>query len=244
MSEKIFITSGKGGVGKSTVTALLGVALASLGNKVLLIELDLGLRSLDIILGVQDKAIFDLNDVLESRCSINKATVICEYSPNLNLISASLNSFVTFDENDLRSLFDSISSGYDYILIDSPAGIGSSFRTALRLIDRSLIVVTPDPVAIRDACKVSQILCDYGVTDQRLVINKVKDKYTKLNILPDLDFVIDGVGVRLIAVVPDDVNIVKATSKGEGLPKDTVAYKVFNSLAKRVIGKYVPLNIK
>lgn len=244
MSQKIFITSGKGGVGKSTVTALLGAALAYLGNKVLLIELDFGLRSLDIILGVQDKAIFDLNDVLVGKCSIGKATVTCEYLPELKLISASVDYFITFSEDDLKNLFEQISSEYDYILIDSPAGIGSSFRTALRLVDRALIVVTPDPIAVRDACKVSQILCDHGLTEQRLVINKVKDKYAKLDILPDLDFVIDGVGVGLIAVVPDDVSIVKATSKGERLNKDSMVWKVFNSLAKRVMGEYIALNIK
>lgn len=244
MAKKIFITSGKGGVGKSAITALLGGALAKLGQKILIIELDFGLRSLDIILGMQDKVVFDLSDVLIGRCNVNKAIIECEYEHNLKLISAPLDCLTTYNKENIKKLFSEIDNLYDYILIDSPAGLGKSFREILELIDSALIVVTPDLVCVRDAAKVSEILSDFGVNNQRLIINKVKNKFIKLDVLPDLDYVIDMVGVQLISVIPDDIDIMKNTAKGLPLNKNTISFKIFNALSKRILGEDIPLLVK
>ena len=128
--------------------------------------------------------------------------------------------YINLQEN-LAQILDELDDKYDYILIDSPAGVGTSFREVLSLIDNALIVVTPDLICVRDACSVSQILLDYGVQDQKLIINKVKNKFTKLDILPDLDYVIDQVGVQLISVILEDIDIMKFTLKGLMLPKDS-----------------------
>lgn len=244
MAIKTFITSGKGGVGKSTIAALLGVALSEMGKETLIVELDCGLRSIDVMLGLQDKAIFDLSDILTYKCDVDKATLTCEYAPKLKLISASLDCFVSYNQDDLKILFDKINDRYDYILIDSPAGLGKWFRESLKFVDNALVVVTPDPICVRDACKVSQILYDNGVENQDLIINKVKSKFTKLEILPDLDCVIDMVGVKLISVIPDDINIMKFTFKGLRLPIDSIASKIFSNLCNRMLGKNIPLLIK
>ena len=246
MARKIFVTSGKGGVGKSTITALLGEALADLNQKTLIIELDFGLRSLDIILGLQDKVIFDLNDVLMSKCNIDKAIVTYENNNNLKLISASLDYLDTYyyNEKNIMKLLEKIEDNYDYILLDSPAGVGKGFKEVLNLIDEALIVVTPDLVCVRDACKISQILSEYNIHNQRLVINKVKNKFKKLKILPDLDYVIDGVGVQLISVIPDNIDIMKSTAKGVPLIKGTLPFKLFDALGRRILGENVPLLIK
>ena len=244
MAEKIFVTSGKGGVGKSTICALLGATLARLDKKTLIIELDFGLRSLDVMLGVSDKTVFDLSDVLMSRCEINKEIVSCEYEPRLKLISAPLDSFLSYNKESLKKLLDKIDGEYDYILIDSPAGAGLSFREAISLVDSALIVVTPDLVCVRDARKVSDILLDFGVTNQRLIINKVKNKFMKLDILTDLDYVIDAVGVQLISVIPENIEIFQKTLVGSSLIKESVSFKVFENLAKRILGQEIPLIIK
>lgn len=244
MAIKTFITSGKGGVGKSTITALLGVGLTKLNKRVLIIELDIGLKSLDVILGVENKVLFDLKDILLGRCNIDKAILSCEYAPNLKLITAPLDCFMSYNKENLAQILDELDDKYDYILIDSPAGVGTSFREVLSLIDNALIVVTPDLICVRDACSVSQILLDYGVQDQKLIINKVKNKFTKLDILPDLDYVIDQVGVQLISVILEDIDIMKFTLKGLMLPKDSQAMKFFDNLAKRILGQEVPLMVK
>ncbi len=244
MAIKTFITSGKGGVGKSTVTALLGVSLAKLEKKVLIIELDFGLRSLDITLGLQDKTIFDLHDILISRCDFEKAVLTCEYVPNLDLISAASDYSASYNKDSLKQLLEEIDERYDYILIDSPAGVGQGFREVLELVDEALIVITPDIICVRDACKVSQILLDRGIENQKIVINKLKNKFSKLDILPDLDYIIDSVGVQLISVIPEDIDVVKFASKGLELPKDSEISKIFNNLAQRILGNDVPLMIK
>ena len=243
MAKKILVTSGKGGVGKSTVTALLGASLANLKKETIIIELDFGLRSLDIILGVQDNVIFDLGDVLKSECELDEAILTCEYAPKLKLISASLDSVITYNKINLKNLIDELDKKYEYILIDSPAGLSENINEILSLIDEALIVVTPDLVCVRDGCKVSEILCDFGVKNQRLVINKVKNKFIKLDILPDLDYVIDRVGVQLIAVIPEGIDIMKVTAKGTALSKDCQSFKVFNNFGRRILGETVPLLI-
>lgn len=251
MPVKIFVTSGKGGVGKSTVTALLGFSLAKLGKKVLIVELDFGLRSLDVILGLQDRTIFDLHDVLISRCDFEKAVLTCDYEPNLDLISASLDSCASYDKNSLKKFFDKLDQNpennlykkYDYILIDSPAGIGQGFQEVLGLIDEALIVVTPDVVCVRDACKVSQILSEKQVENQKLVINKLKPDFAKLDMLPHLDYIIDSVGIPLVSVIAEDINISKFSSKGLKLPKNSQTLKIFERFAQRLLGQDIPLLI-
>ena len=244
MAIKTIITSGKGGVGKSTVTALLGAWLGDLGKKVIIIEWDFGLRALDIILGVQENTVFDLNDVLTGRCSLDKAIIKCSNYNNLSLISSPLSEFYYINEGHLKQLFNGLSGKYDHILIDSPAGIGPDFRATLNIVDKAILIATTDPVCIRDGCRVSQILEDHGVLEQRLVINKVNSKGIKKGIFPDLDEVIDGIGVKLIAVIPNDDDILKYTATGKKLNKGSKSNKIFKNLAGRFIGYNIPLYIK
>ena len=243
LAQTILVTSGKGGVGKSTVSVLLGAALAHGGKRVLLLEMDSGLRGMDIMLGVQDETVFDLSDVLTRRCEPIKAMAVCPYQPGLYLLPAPYDHCFIPDQGDLIRLTRGLAHHFDYLLVDTPAGLGRNFQAAAAVADRALLVATPDPICVRDGRKVADTLEALGVGNIRLVINKVTPQLARMKMLPDLDAVIDGVGVQLIGVVPQENQVMEAAAKGRPLPNSAVCRRVFANLAGRIEGKYIPLAI-
>lgn len=241
----IAFASGKGGTGKSTTAVFLGGALAdgSLQKKkkgVLLIELDSGLRSIDIIAGVSGQTVFDIEDVLSGACEPEKAIVESPNYKGLYLISAPYTGG-QIHRAALARLIETLGPSFDYILIDTAAGMGEAFEAALDVAHRMVLVLTPDPVALRDGKLLAQDI--YKKTSRvRLVLNKVsEERLEREATLRDLDEAIDIVGVQLLGVVPDSPLISQCAAKGKLLPKTSLEARVYTAIAKRIRGSEVPL---
>ncbi len=238
------VTAGKGGVGKSTCTAILGNCLASLGKKVLLIELDMGLRSLDIMLGAENKAVYDLSDIVKGRCSAKEALIQCDFCENLSLLVASSDSDFNVDITDFALVLKSVYDEFEFILIDTPAGLGSLVKLAAQVCDNALIVATPDPVCVRDGGKCVDTLKKWGVDNMRLIINRASEKLDRKSPIKDYDDIIDTVGARLIGVVPEDKSIARNLFKGMPTGGDNLSSEAFKNIAKRFLGNDISLLIK
>lgn len=245
MAKIIVVTSGKGGVGKSSCCALLGQALATRGKRTLLLEMDSGLRGLDIMLGNEDKTIYDLADVLEGRCEPIKALAPWPGDANLSLIPAPFDPDFVPNPEDLVRLTKGFSLYFDFVLVDTPAGLGRIFTVCSQVADQALMVVTPDPICVRDGARVADLLYEKGVPSVRLIINRVGVKvYKNQRLLPDLDQVIDDTGVQLIGVVPLSQEVHRATATGGQLARGTLPQRAYDNIAARLCGQYVELAIE
>ena len=238
----VAFASGKGGTGKSTTSVLVGGALAAQGKKVLLLELDSGLRSVDIIAGVSGQTVYDIQDVLSGRCEPGKAVVPSPRYEGLCLISAPYSGGV-ITTKALRVMCNKMSPYFDFILIDTAAGLGDAFRAAAGVAQRIFLVLTPDPVALRDG----RIIADELVGEYRqvrVIFNRVDaKKLLKDGFVRDLDEAIDIVGIQLLGVVPESTLIARAALNGRALPKNSQETAVYNAIAQRIIGRDVPLVI-
>lgn len=237
----IIVTSGKGGVGKSSVAAGLGAAMARRGKRVLLVDMDIALRSLDLILGVGNRAVFDWGDLLQLRVKDKQCLMPVEGYDGLYVLPAPVKLDFNFNVFEVRKLFKAISKEFDYLFMDSPAGIGRGFDMAALPAEQALIVATPDPICIRSAAKVSRILDVKNVTSQRLIINRFRATPVQKGRLPDIDSVIDGTAVRLVGIVPEDPNIVYSAAKGRPIPYAAPAAKAFDRIARRMENEEIPL---
>ena len=235
------ITSGKGGTGKSTITSGCGAALAKRGKKVLLIDTDAGLRCLDLILGVSDITVNDLGDVLGGNCAPASAIYSIPSCPGLFLMAAPGAPNFYGEANDMKRLCRGLARYYDYILIDSPAGVDIGFKFAVSAAHAALVVVTPDPLSIRDSERVGRLLSREGITRKRLVINKYKNKVLKYGGISDLDSVIDSTKIRLIAIIPEDEKILKCHATGSIIEGKSPGAVCLNNLSLRIEGIEVPL---
>ena len=237
------IASGKGGTGKSTVSVLLGSRLAARGKKVLLIELDSGLRSVDIIAGVYGKTVYDIEDVLSGRCEGGKAVVESPIYPGLSVISAPYEGGAVRGDA-LEVLTKRMTDYFDEIILDTAAGMGEAFQAAARVSDRALLVLTPDPVALRDGKIVADRLLA-GSRPQsavRLVMNRVRrESFGKNAAVADLDECIDTVGAQLLAVIPESRVLQLAGANGTVPPAGDPAVTAGQAMAKRLCGQRVPL---
>ncbi len=240
MAKVLSVTSGKGGVGKSTLCVSLGMAYALLGKSVLMIEFDVGLRGMDLMLGISDRIVYDLGDLLEGRCNINKAIVESPWNPNLNVIVAPISMTSSIKMEDVNILVSGLRSHFDIIVLDTPAGLGFSMQIAA-LSDLVLVAVTPDSVCVRDGGKVVEALVKAGMKRHRLIINRVNPKLVKQQIVTDLDEVIDQVGSQLIGVLPEDPEIQLYASKGLPLAEDARIVRICKAIALRAEGEYIPL---
>ncbi|MCH5195114.1 MAG: P-loop NTPase [Oscillospiraceae bacterium] len=242
MSQIIAVTAGKGGTGKSTTSANVATGLATLGHKTLLVELDFGLRCLDIMLGIKDKVKHDIGEYLEGKIDILTATTMVERVPNLSLVCATRNPFIDINAQKIMAVCEEMREHFEYIIIDT-AGVGSSVFSVIKAADLILMVTTPDTVCVRDGAILSDFLYVKNCINQRLIINKVSPRFKEEDILYDLDEVMDSVGIPLIGVVPEDVNIKICGAKGEALPTSCGGYKAYSAIAKRIDGQDVPLTI-
>lgn len=238
------LTSGKGGSGKSSITCGLGAALCRRGNKVLLVDMDEGLRTLDLMLGLASQTLFDLSDVYRSRCSLESAVQCADDSgtySNLFLLPAPLKSGGIRGDGRLAELKHHMAAGYDYVLIDSPAGLDAGFMAAAAGVRDAVIVVTPDPVCVRIASAVREALLKAGAKNIRMLINKFSRDMLLRRTAFNIDEVIDETGVQLIGIVPYDKLIQQSASLG--IPLDSgAAARAFDRIAARLDGEHVSIN--
>ena len=240
----IVITSGKGGVGKTTTTANIGAALADKGHKVLLIDTDIGLRNLDVVMGLENRIVYDLIDVIEGRCRVSKALIKDKRCQNLVLLPAAQ----IRDKNDvspdqMKELIYSLKESFDYILIDCPAGIEQGFKNAIAAADEAVVVTTPEVSATRDADRIIGLLEAAGIKSPRIVVNRLRIDMVKDKNMLSVEDILDILAVKLLGVVPDDETVVISTNKGEPLvyKGDSLAAKAFKNIASRIEGTEVPL---
>lgn len=237
MAEIILVSSGKGGSGKSSFTAGVSRALAACGKKVLAVDFDIGLRSLDLLLGVSDKVVFDWGDLLLERCTAEQAIV----SGNVDLLAAPLRFNSAFTAEAVAKMMKSLKPHYDYIMIDSPAGIDRGFELAAAGAERAVVVSTPDSICVRSCGRAFDELDKMGISDIKLIINMFEVKPVCRHKLLNIDQCIDETGVQLLGIVPRDPNLgycsVTGVTPGEFSPS-TLA---FSRIAKRITGKRVPL---
>ena len=244
MNNVIVVASGKGGTGKSTVCICLSVALVKQGKKVLLIDCDCGMRGLDIMLDIEQEILFDASDAVCGNCSFGEAVYKSKHNENLYLMAAPFDAENELSPSVFTQLVDAVKDNFDYVIIDSPAGIGSGFVTAAAPADRALVVANAEPTSVRGAVKVRNKLDALGVTQSRLVINRFDKKmFKKLGFYPDLDAVIDASQTQLIAVVPFSVELSAIIQRGEIGVGSNSAMEVFDRLARRLDGQRVPLII-
>ncbi|AFY75604.1 MAG: septum site-determining protein MinD [Hydrococcus sp. C42_A2020_068] len=244
MSHIIVITSGKGGVGKTTVTANLGSAIAQLGKKVALVDADFGLRNLDLLLGLEQRVVYTAVDVLAGECSLEKALVKDKRQPNLVLLPAAQNRTKdAVTPNQMKDLVEQLTKSYDYILIDSPAGIEMGFRNAIAPAQEAIIVTTPEMAAVRDADRVVGLLETEDIKNIRLIVNRVKPELIQVNQMISVEDILDLLVVPLLGIVPDDERIIISTNKGEPLvldEKPSLPALAFGNIARRLEGEEVP----
>lgn len=243
MSEVIVITSGKGGVGKTTTSANVGTALALQGKQVVLVDADIGLRNLDVVMGLENRIVYDLVDVVEGRCRLKQALIKDKRFEGLYLLPAAQ----TRDKNavspeQMKKLTDTLKEEFDYVILDCPAGIEQGFKNAISGADRALVVTTPEVSAVRDADRIIGLLESHGVANMQLIINRVRMQMVKRGDMMAMEDVVEILAIDLVGVVPDDEHIVVTTNKGEPAAAEahSLAGKAFKNIAMRVSGKEVP----
>ena len=243
MGEVIVVTSGKGGVGKTTTTANVGTGLAKLGMKVVLIDTDIGLRNLDVVMGLENRIVYNLVDVVEGNCRIKQALIKDKRYDKLFLLpSAQTRDKTSVTPEQMKKLTDELREEFDFVLLDCPAGIEQGFKNAIAGADRALVVTTPEVAAIRDADRIIGLLeaNEIGRTD--LIVNRLRMDMVKRGDMMSTDDVVDILAINLIGVVPDDEHIVVSTNQGEPLVgDDSLAGKAYMNICRRIIGEEVPM---
>ena len=246
-ARAIVVTSGKGGVGKTTTTANVGAALARQGEKVCVIDTDVGLRNLDVVMGLEGRVVFDLIDVFEGRCRLRQALARDKRVETLHLLPASQTSDKSaLSESRMQETVRMLTEeeGFDRILIDSPAGIESGFQTAACAADGALVVVNPEVSSVRDADRIIGLLEARDITDVRLVVNRLRPEMVKRGDMLEVDDVLEILGVKLIGIVPEDERILVSTNVGSPAALDEAsrngAGSAFRDIAKRIRGEDVP----
>ena len=242
MSEVIVVTSGKGGVGKTTTTANVGTGLAKLGKKVCLIDTDIGLRNLDVVMGLENRIVYNLVDVVENKCRIKQALIRDKRHPSLYLMpSAQTKDKTAVTPEQMVKMINQLRESFDYIILDCPAGIEQGFKNAIAGADRALVVTTPEVSAVRDADRIIGLLEANEMKQTQLIINRIRMDLVKRGEMMSAEDVVEILAVDLVGVVPDDENIVISTNQGEPLVgSDCLAGKAYMNICRRVTGEDVP----
>jgi septum site-determining protein MinD len=238
----IVITSGKGGVGKTTTTANLGMSIARLGYKVALVDADIGLRNLDLLLGLENRVLYTGVDVFEGQCRLDQALIRDKRWKNLVLLSVSKNRHrYNITRRNMETIVESLSSmGFQYILIDCPAGIDVGFINAVSPAKEAIIVTTPEITSIRDADRVTGLLETNGIYNVKLLVNRVRPDMIQQNDMMSVRDVQEMLGISLLGAIPDDTQVIVSTNRGEPLvlrKKLTLSGIAFENAARRLIGK-------
>ncbi|QQZ10721.1 septum site-determining protein MinD [Heyndrickxia vini] len=246
MGEAIVITSGKGGVGKTTTSANLGTALALQGKKVCLVDTDIGLRNLDVVLGLENRIIYDLVDVVNGRCKTHQALVKDKrFEDKLFLLPAAQTSDKSaVNPEQMKKLIGELKQEYDYIIIDCPAGIEQGYKNAVAGADKAIVVTTPEVSAVRDADRIIGLLeKEEQVEPPKLVINRIRNHMMSSGDMLDIDEITSHLSIDLIGIVLDDEEVIKCSNQGEpiALNPNSKASIAYRNIARRILGESIPL---
>lgn len=241
MGEVIVITSGKGGVGKTTITANLSIALSKLGKSVVAIDTDIGLRNLDVVMGLENHIVYNLVDVIEGNCRLKQAIIKDRKHNNLYLLpSAQSKDKNSINPQQMRQLTDELKNQFDYILIDCPAGIEQGFQNAIAGATKAIVVTMPEVSAIRDADRIIGLLEKDGISPIYLLVNKLRPELIRRGDMMSENDVFEILGAEILGCLNDDVNVVIATNRGESVvDTNTATGKNIMNIARKLIGEYV-----
>jgi septum site-determining protein MinD len=244
MQNVIVVTSGKGGVGKTTTVANLGSGLAHRGKKVVLIDTDIGLRNLDVVLGLENRIVYDLVDVVEGTCRLKQALIKDKRFDGLYLLpAAQTRDKLAVNPEQMVKLVAELEDEFDYILIDCPAGIEQGFKNAVAGAKSAIVVTVPEVSAVRDADRIIGLLSAAGIDDARLLVNRMRPDMVRRGDMLGLDDTLDILGIDLIGVVPEDEKIIRSTNMGEPivLMDKSLAGRAYRNIVRRIMGENVPL---
>ncbi|MHB8156772.1 MAG: septum site-determining protein MinD [Desulfocucumaceae bacterium] len=244
MGEVIVVTSGKGGVGKTTTTANLGTGLAQLGYKVALVDADIGLRNLDVVLGLENRIVYDITDITGGHCRMRQALIKDKRFEGLFLLPAAQTKDKTsVNPDQMKVLCEDLSREFDYVIIDCPAGIEQGFKNAIAGASRAIVVTTPEVSAVRDADRIVGLLEAAELSDPKLIVNRVRYKMVKAGDMMSIDDIIDILAIDLLGVVPEDEMVVVTTNRGEAVILDDRSQSgaAYRNIVRRITGEQVPL---
>ncbi len=244
MGEAIVITSGKGGVGKTTTTANIGAGLAKAGQRVALIDADIGLRNLDVVMGLENRIVYDLVDVVEGFAKLKHALIKDKRFENLYLLPAAQTRDKTaVSPEQMKNLVAEMKQEFDFVLIDCPAGIEQGFKNAVAGSDKAVVVATPEVSSVRDADRIIGLLEAEEKHHPQLIVNRIRPSMVKKGDMMDIDDMIEILAIELLGVVPDDEFIVVSTNRGEPAVLNTAskAGEAYRDIARRLTGENVPM---
>jgi septum site-determining protein MinD len=240
-ARKIVLTSGKGGVGKTTATVNIGAALAKRGHRVILVDTDIGLRNLDLVLGLEKRIVFDLVEVVEGRCQVRQALIKDKRFESLAILpAAQTRNKDAITEDQMARLMDELATMADYVLIDCPAGIEGGFRNAIAGADEAIVVTTPEVSAIRDADRVIGKLAERSIP-MRLIVNRIRPDMVRSGDMLSIDDVCEILSIELLGIIPDDEEIIDTTNRGEPLVLgDYRLRSIYEKIVRRLEGDLIP----
>jgi septum site-determining protein MinD len=245
MSAKVItITSGKGGVGKTTATANIGAALATMGQRVACIDADIGLRNLDVVLGLENRIVYDLVDAVEGRCRLSQAMIKDKHIPDLYLIpSAQTRDKTAVSPSDMIRICDELRPDLDWVIVDSPAGIERGFKNAIAPADEVIVITNPEVSAVRDADRIIGIVEAEEKGTPKLLINRLDPEMVKQNNMLSADDVVDLLAIHLLGIIPEDKAVLISTNQGTpiALNDKSLAGQAYQNIARRLMGEEVPL---
>ncbi|MBE7014969.1 MAG: septum site-determining protein MinD [Ruminococcaceae bacterium] len=248
MAKTIVITSGKGGVGKTVAVSNIAVALSKLGKRVLMADIDIGLRNLDLAMGLNDIIVYDIIDVIEGKCSFDKAIFKLEKYGHLHLLPAAQSTDKDFlNPENFSKLFSEVEDNYDYILLDCPAGIEKGFKSAIAGADLAIVTLTPEMSSVRDADKVITLLEMASIPEIKILINRVRQDMIKRGDMLTIDEITDILGISPIGIIEEDEIVLKSQKRNTiaVLESSSKAGKQFRNVAKRITGENIPIvNLK
>lgn len=244
MSEVYVITSGKGGVGKTTTTANIGAGLAIHDKKVVLVDADIGLRNLDVVMGLENRIVYDIVDVVDGNCRLKQALIKDKRYNNLCLLpAAQTKEKDAVNPEQMQKLCDALRDEFDYVLIDCPAGIEQGFKNAISGVDKAIVLTTPEVSAVRDADRIIGLLEAAEVRNPLLILNRIRPDMVKRGDMMALEDVTEILAIDVLGVVPDDESIVISTNRGEPcvMDEESLAGQAFRNITRRLLGETVPL---
>lgn len=243
MSEVIVVTSGKGGVGKTTTAANIGAGLAALDKKVVMVDTDIGLRNLDVVLGLENRIVYNLVDVIEGNCRLKQALIRDKHNPNLYLLpSAQTRDKTAVSPEQMKKLCEDLKEEFDFVILDCPAGIEQGFKNAIAGASRAIVVTTPEVSAIRDADRIIGLLEADELRNIYLIINRLRMDMIRRGDMMSVEDVVDILAVDLLGAIPDDEQVVISTNQGEPLTgSESLAGKAYQNICRRILGEELPL---